>query len=275
MPLLWNRFAAKFRTGDVARERAHGDGMLVSLDSPEAFEEVLWMQFWPSHYRVDAIAPWDGRPRTVFDGFFQRHRDKIVALARRGDSIPSKRYISKNNLNIARVGRLTEAIPDSRVLIPFRNPYLHAQSLLHQHLHFTKIHAEDDFAKVYMAGIGHFDFGANLKPVDFDGWLGKTPYRDPSSLSFWLAYWEAGYAYLARTASDRIRFSDFDVLCANPLPTLERIADYLCIEDRERFLAQAARLRAPTTVEPALVEADAKLRRGVDLVYANLKAIAL
>ena len=34
IPMLWNRFSEGFRRSDMPRERAHGDGMLVSVDSP-------------------------------------------------------------------------------------------------------------------------------------------------------------------------------------------------------------------------------------------------
>ena len=54
-----SRFAGRFnRAAGTTAERAHGDGVEVGLDSPEAFEEMLWMAFWPEHYRENAILPW-------------------------------------------------------------------------------------------------------------------------------------------------------------------------------------------------------------------------
>ena len=44
-PMLWRQFSAIFSHADVPRERAHGDGMLVSVDSAEAFEEIVWHTF--------------------------------------------------------------------------------------------------------------------------------------------------------------------------------------------------------------------------------------
>ncbi len=37
------------------------------------------------------------------------------------------------------------------------------------------MHARDPFARRYMEAIGHYDFGANLRPIDFDGWATATP----------------------------------------------------------------------------------------------------
>ena len=78
---------------------------------------------------------------------------------------------------------------DALFLIPFRDPIQHCASLLRQHLNFLEIHRRDRFAKSYMEGIGHFDFGDNLRPVDFDGWLDSSKHRDPREMGFWLEYW--------------------------------------------------------------------------------------
>lgn len=43
-----------------------------------------------------------------------------------------------------------------------------AASLLRQHQNFLDLHERDKFACKYMKAIGHFDFGKNLKPIDFD-----------------------------------------------------------------------------------------------------------
>ena len=57
-PLLWERFSRLFKRSENPRERAHGDGMMISMDSPEAFEEIIWKGYWPSRYLADRIVPW-------------------------------------------------------------------------------------------------------------------------------------------------------------------------------------------------------------------------
>ena len=42
-PLLWDKISRPLRKAGEKVERAHGDGMMVSFDSPEAFEEVVWL----------------------------------------------------------------------------------------------------------------------------------------------------------------------------------------------------------------------------------------
>src|SRR3546814_2010359 len=48
IPWLWNRFIDATAKGpSVPHERAHGDGIEVTAESPEAFVEVLWQTFFP------------------------------------------------------------------------------------------------------------------------------------------------------------------------------------------------------------------------------------
>ena len=47
-PWAWNWFVDRAARGnEQPSERAHGDGLMVTADSPEAFDEVLWAAFSP------------------------------------------------------------------------------------------------------------------------------------------------------------------------------------------------------------------------------------
>ena len=168
IPCLWSRFSARFQQTADSRERAHGDGMLINFDSPEALEEVLWQAFWKRHYGNDRIVPWQDEEDDEFADFFRGHLRKIILL-RRGDEAPQARYVSKNNLNIARTRLLHKLFPESSIVVPFRHPLHHASSMVEQHRNFLRIHEDDSFASEYMRAIGHYDFGANLRPIDFGG----------------------------------------------------------------------------------------------------------
>jgi hypothetical protein len=267
LPMYWSRLSRRFRATDAPRERAHGDGMLVGSDSPEAFEEMVWMAHWPGRYRPDRILPWQDAGNEAFRGVFERHMRKIVAL-RRPDAEGRGRYVSKNNLNIARVGWLTHAFAEATVVIPVRAPVQHAASLLRQHRNFLAIHAADGFARHYMAGIGHFDFGANLRPVDFAGWLDRTPHRDATTLGFWLDYWCAAYADLLARRGPRVVLLDYDALCADPGSGLARLAEAVGLADPAALLAKADGIRpAPprevdlSGVDPAVLARARELHR--------------
>lgn len=244
-PLLWHRLSRRFQRTASPRERFHGDGILVSHDSPEAFEEVIWRAFFPEHYGARSIRPWASCRHAEFEEFFAAHRHEVVTLRGLAGK-PARRYVSKNNGNIARVPALLEMLPEATVLLLFRDPLQHAHSLLEQHLRFCALHDRDPFARRYMRDIGHFDFGRNLLPIDFDGWLGDSRGERPAAdgLAFWLDYWTATYRQLLRVpAHPRIAFVAFEEL-AEPA-CHERLVAQLAIADRAEFHKNAARLRPP------------------------------
>ncbi len=273
-PLLWDRLSRPFRRRAVNRERAHGDGMNVSFDSPEAFEEVLWLAHLRDAYvRADRLIPLE--PSAANAEFKTAFRDAIrkcrLLAAGDGDPAAAPRYLSKNNANVSRLALLAELCPDCRILVPFRHPLSHVSSLMRQHALFHTRHDTDVFGQQYMAWLGHFEFGHNLRPIDFDGWLAgglqpetghcpKRMSRSPDaaplnygSLSaageqgFWIRYWTAAYTYALAHAGERVRFVDFDALLTTGRASLAVIADHVGLGNPEALIAGAARLRAPTT----------------------------
>src|SRR5262245_60954045 len=152
-PLLWNALSKSFRKPAELKERAHGDGMSIGYDSPEAFEEILWRLFWPEKYKRDRIELWQaGDDADEFGKFFLTHIQKIINL--RGDGHPDQsRYLSKNNANIARIPLLRRLFPNGLLVVPFRKPLDHARSLLNQHRRFLELHKVDSFSRRYMDDI--------------------------------------------------------------------------------------------------------------------------
>ncbi|MCI0466410.1 MAG: sulfotransferase [Beijerinckiaceae bacterium] len=229
LPLSWNTLSRSFRQADALRERAHADGVMVSVDSPEAFEEMLWMAYWERHYSPDRIRPWNRSDRNVdFLAFFKTHMLKIAELRRPG---AGARYVSKNNVNVARLGWLAANFSDATIIVLYREPTQHAASLLRQHRRFSEMHASEPFTCAYMKGLGHFDFGANLRPIDFDGWLDHSPYRDPFRIEFWLAYWIAAYQQIRGTVNTQIIFLGYDSFCGLPDQQLAYLARRLGLPD--------------------------------------------
>ena len=222
-PLLWSKLRRSKRTV-IERERAHGDGMQIGLDSPEAFDEVFWHHFWPEKYSDDAIALWraeDEKPAAT--AFFKRHFRKIVSL-RRPDSGEAARYLSKNNANIARLDLLPKMFPGSAIIVPLRHPAAHAASLFRQHTRFLQIHASDPFALRYMRDIGHFEFGQLHRPLEFGsvvaGQLG------PDHPDYWLGYWLDAMRVVSQHR-DTVIFVTQDDLRSAPQQTLRALADKL------------------------------------------------
>jgi hypothetical protein len=274
LPLLWNRFSKSFRKSDAPRERAHGDGMLVSVDSPEAFEEMIWKGFWKEQYREDRILPWGEQENPEFLAYFKSHLRKL-SLLRRGDGASAPRYISKNNGNIARISWLARVFPGAVIIIPVREVAEQASSLLQQHMNFLDIHSNDAFARSYMAGIGHFDFGENLRPIDFDGWIDGARHRDTRTLNFWVEYWTAAYGHLLDLESPQVHFLSYERFCADAREGLERIADLLSLEDRAGLVAQADGIRPARVRGPDLSDLDASVAARAEAVSERLRACSI
>lgn len=248
VPLLWNSFTRRFGKTGEKRERAHADGMQIDVDSPEALEEVLWLLFWANHYQKNRVIPWTHDERhEEFVAFFTDHMRKIVAL-RCGAEATTGRYISKNNMNISRTRWLRERFPDAVLLIPFRDPVQSAASLLRQHRNFLAMHARDTFAATYMRAIGHFEFGVNIKPIDFDAWLAKRQCESYETLGFWLEYWHAAYRHLSAQDAN-LTFFDYERFCANGTAGLRDLATLTGSTHANVLQQKADDLHAPVARE--------------------------
>ena len=274
IPYLWNRFSLTFQRQIKSTERAHGDGMQISPDSHEALEEVVWKTFWQHHYHRDRLIPWDYEVNQEFKRFFDSHLRKIILL-RRQNSQDFTRYVSKNNANIARIKILCQLYPNATIIIPFRDPLHHASSLLQQHLNFLQIHQEDRFASEYMQAIGHYDFGKNLRPIDFDGWYDERSSRDPKSLAFWLEYWLASYKHLLKNDAEQINFFDYDELCRNPQNELKRLAAVIESNNPQALVLALSKIRQPRPRKINSQSLPASLMQEVNLIYADLRDCAL
>lgn len=226
-PLFWSKISARFHADVEAQPRAHDDGMMVDIDSPEALEEMLWVPFWKQQYSKKGILPWDPRfSHEEFESFFKCHIKKL-AYREWLASAKIKRYLSKNNLNISRVGYLAKAFPNARIVIPFRSPLDHASSLLRQHNNFTEMHGRDSFSRRYMRQLGHFDFGHNFSPVRFYDWNNNDDLPSEFSISFWLLYWINTYRYLINSQPRQAGFFSYDGFCSGPEKSIDSLSGFI------------------------------------------------
>ncbi len=199
-PNLWSRLAGARKI--EPHERAHGDGIKIDGQSPEALEEVFWrIHDGPSYLRPDRILP--HRP----DAMLLEDYDAYVRLVLRRTE--KTRYLCKNNNNIVRIHALSSYFPDALILIPFRNPLDHAASLLRQHRRFS---GTDSFTTAYMRWLGHHEFGDGHRPFDF----GTVPDHDPDEIDYWLALWIQVYNHLAKIDRPNVRFVCFERLLEDP-----------------------------------------------------------
>lgn len=274
-PILWSRMSKSFQKQAVAIERAHGDGMEVSFDSPEAFEEVLWLHHARSKFvQSDRLRPLKDVDATddLTRGMKNSIRKLLVA-----EQTPDRiglRYLSKNNANISRTSLLARMFPTSVMVVPFRNPIAHATSLLKQHEQFDALHRRDAFAEKYMAWLGHFDFGSNFKPIDFGGWLDRRQSAGYNSIDFWLEYWVNTYEFVLEGHVDSVALINYEQLLSCGERVLTALAERIGLP-QSNLAAGAGKLRAPTSVPVARDKCNPQMLERADALYETLSSKAL
>ncbi len=200
MPNLWD-FISRGQKRSVEKiDRAHRDGHKIDLDSPEAFEEVLWKIFWPENYNKEKIEFIDENSQNNnFKNFFTNHTKKIIQVRNKNDKkliTKNLYYCSKNNYNFTRINFLKKLYPESIILIPIREPFSHASSLLNQHINFSLIQKKNRFVLNYMSDIGHYEFGLNHKPLNFSK-FNLNNYKK-NDINYWLEYWICSHEHIIK-----------------------------------------------------------------------------
>jgi hypothetical protein len=268
-PILWSTISSGFRKPPKMAERAHQDGIQVGYDSPEAFEEIVWRTFWPGKYVSDKIDLWTENDRDE-DGeaFLRDHIRKIIAL-RCPDQVAQGRYISKNNGNMARLDLIGIIFPAAQILVPLRRPLDHAASLLKQHLNFLKRHSEDDFARRYMADIGHYEFGALHRPIRFPGVEDLLKGRDEHTLDYWLAYWIAAFEHV-RNHRGKVLIVPYEMLCADGPAVLRDLCAQLAIGDAQAALKLSEVFHRKRDCALSTSKVDDELTTRSQQLYADL-----
>lgn len=191
-PNLWSRLSLNKQVSDLV-ERAHGDGIKVSSGSPEAFEEVFWKTFNQN----------DKNTKEKFKSYVELINHKCQ----------KKRYLSKNNQNIRRLQLISDTFPNSKILIPFRNPIQQAYSLLYQHQHFIEVAKNDGFISNYMRLIGHTEFGPNYIPI-YDR---NLIFEHDLDINHWLEQWFLIYqkCFDKLKCTKNIYFICYEELCSS------------------------------------------------------------
>mgnify|MGYP001204767265 CR=1 FL=1 len=192
-PNLWSKISSNKKNLDL-KERAHGDGIKVSTESPEAFEEVFWKTFAKEDHGE-------------LEDKFRIYVGNIV------NKYKKDRYLSKNNQNIKRVELISSIFTHSKILIPFREPIQHAYSLLNQHKKFIEVSKNDKFISKYMRWIGHTEFGPNYIPIQNQ----NLNFENDLVINHWIEQWYLTYRNALQSLKNKenVYFISYVKLCSN------------------------------------------------------------
>ena len=246
VPLAWNWF--QDRLGGApgeAVERPHRDRIRITKESAEAFEEPLWQSFFPhAHDPLGFHLLGAGTRNPAFEAAFRSHLRKILWL--RG----GRRYVSKGNYNVARIGYLARLFPDARFVVPVRHPLDHVRSLVDQHRLFCRYAAEDARVPGYLAAAGHYEFGPQRRPLNLDveriGDI-QAAWRAGDEARGYARQWAQVYAHVDRLrAEHRVMVVRYEDACAAPQALAKQLLEFCGLEDPGgRVAAAAATLCAP------------------------------
>ncbi len=262
-PYLWNRLFDRLPKKTLEPvERSHLDGILVTAESPEAFEEAIWMAFFQGLHDPKNNNVLDERSdNPAFERFYRDHLRKILLV--RG----SQRYVAKGNYNLTRLAYLLKLFPDARFVLPLRRPAQHIASLMKQHRLFCEAERKNPRILEHMRLVGHFEFGLDRRPINTGADSATREveelWRNGEEVRGWARYWSQVYGFLADQLEARpdlaqgslvVRYED---LCERSEESLSRIVDHCGFSDVDAVKGDfARRLEFPTYYKPAFSEHD-------------------
>jgi hypothetical protein len=266
-PYWWNKTLSLSPLRDKeVRERAHGDGIMINADSPEAMEEILWMAFFAHLHASDHTQVLDETTNSpAFEQFYRRHIGKLLLANKR------TRYICKGNYHVTRMAYLLKLFPDARFIIPIREPVSHVVSLMRQHQRFSQAGQENPRITAHMSMVGHFEFGLNRIPINTGDEERMqeilAAWRTGDEVRGWALYWDAIYRFIHRQLQThpilerQSMIVSFEQLYGHPYDTINQVLQHAHLPvDDAMSRRQASGIRKPSYPLPLNAEEIALIK---------------
>ena len=228
-PCFWHHLlATSQKKQPIYIERAHKDGVMISGESPEAFEEMIWMYFFKNLHTVEKTNVLSRKVKNPdFEIFYKNNILKMLLVNN------CSQYVAKGNFNFSRFEYILSIFPSAKFLIPVRNPVDQVASLIRTHKLFKKGHSINHRALKYFELTGHFEFGLSFKPVN----IGKAEvfseilrlFDKNQDVLAWSKYWNYIYSYIFETINKNEEmkkaslFIKYEDLCFKFEQTLNKI----------------------------------------------------
>ena len=242
VPVWWNR--GRRNSAAVPRERAHGDGLAVTEQSPEAMEETLWMAFFDElHNPAENNVLTGDSQNPAFENFYRDHVRKLLLARQR------LRYVAKGNYNFTRFAYLQKLFPDAKFVAVIRHPRHQIASLIKEHRLFSAGETEFPRALAHMQRVGHFEFGLDRRAINVgDGVAAEVQelWQRGEEVRGLARYWASLYGWFAdQLAQDSIlddatHVVRYEELCADSQSASEFLLDH-CELDLSSEVAKFAR----------------------------------
>ena len=211
--LLAPNFFSKFKKKNEIKnfQRIHGDGIKISLNSPEALDNLFFLTY-KSEFHLNIV-------------------DYINLILFKTSQ---KRYLSKNNNILNEFELLFDLFPNMILVVPFRNPIQQSLSLLRQHQNIKSKQIKNKFILDYMNSIGHNEFGLGYKFRN-----PPNKFSDPENINHWIEQW---YFYYKSTIDKfknkkNVYFLNYELICedANYFKKFCKVLEIDLINSENKF----------------------------------------
>ena len=252
VPTWWNQGQRNEKL--TLEERAHGDRLQVTQDSPEAMEEPLWMAMFPDVHNPDASNVLDrttNHPR--FEQYYRDHVRKLLLVRER------PRYLAKGNYNLTRLAYMQKIEPSAKFVVVVRNPRDHIASLIKQHRLFCAGQQQYPRALAHMQHVGHFEFGLDRRAIC----VGDSVAQEVTEL--WqkneevrgsARHWASVYGWLLdqletdEQLADAVMLVRFEDLCSDPQAVVGEILNHCELSVTSEIEDFADTISAPEYYSP-------------------------
>ena len=108
LPFFWSKFKKFYYSKNIEFERFHKDGLKINLNSPDAFEELIWAENIKNYYseNFSKILGNDFN-NEMLEKELKRNINKLLIVRKK------KIYLSKGNYNIFRINYIRRIIKNS------------------------------------------------------------------------------------------------------------------------------------------------------------------
>jgi hypothetical protein len=209
-PGTWARFHAPKST--ELKERSHGDGILVGATSAEALEEPFFRLATGDGYISESALI----PHELTEDGHKAYLNYQGLVRQEG-----KTYLAKNNNALLRYPGLRALNREFVVVMMFREPMVHAASLLAMQRRYTAMQEQDPFVKTYMDWLAHHEFGLGHKPFRFE--FGVEALGNPDTLDYWLDRWVDFYTHALEVDQHRMLWVSHEMWSGRPVEVLQAV----------------------------------------------------
>ena len=255
-PNLWKRFYNP--KGGEKRERSHGDGIMVGLDSAEALEEVFFQAITRREYCASQALETHDLTEDQHDTYLAYQGTALAA----GDATDAM-YVAKNNNALLRYRALRRMNREFHAVVMFRDPLTHAASLLAMHKKYCTMQSDEPFVLEYMNWLAHHEFGLGHKPFQFSTTT-QLPTEDPNTLDHWLRLWINHHQEVLALDNHRLHLVSYEAYCAHPQAVLQAIVEETHMDARMEAYPAYTKVRpVDHDASPALLEEARRIHQAL------------